>query len=238
LWKASPSPSASGRRMIRGNERGARTIAMWPSRPKASRPCSNTTTFNDLLRIFGNGCAVSSPSGDSTGMISLRKCSRSQSVCSGVQCRRCSRRMPWSFSAGRSSWSKQRYCASTSSAARSWMRLSRTAGASPSAAIGPPNSMAWRTEPPRISKNSSRLVQEMHRNFSRSSSGTAGSCACASTRKLKSSCDSSRLAYSEASGTGALWGGDGCDMRGRFMAWRQGTGWRRGDARARRRSGN
>ena len=91
---------------------------------------------------------------------------------------------------------QQRYCASTSSAARSWMRLSRVAGARPSAAGGRPNSIAWRTVAARISKNSSRLVQEMHRKRSRSSNGTDGSCAWASTRKLKSSCDSSRLRYS------------------------------------------
>ncbi|MNI24941.1 hypothetical protein D3C81_608790 [compost metagenome] len=38
----------------------------------------------------------------------------------------------------------------------------------------------------------------------RSSSGTCGSIACASTRKLKSSCDSSRLMYSAGSRNGSL----------------------------------
>ena len=55
------------------NPRGARTIARWPARPNASWPSSTTTMFKVLLRIFGNGCAGSRPSGDSTGMISLRK---------------------------------------------------------------------------------------------------------------------------------------------------------------------
>ena len=66
-------PSFSGSWMMRGSERGARTIARWPARPKASVPFSTTTMFSDLLRIFGNGCTGSRPSGDSTGMISLRK---------------------------------------------------------------------------------------------------------------------------------------------------------------------
>ncbi len=45
----------------------------------------------------------------------------------------------------------------------------------------------------RISKNSSRLLLTMHRNRSRSSSGTPGSSASASTRRLNASSDSSRL---------------------------------------------
>ncbi|MNN74638.1 hypothetical protein D3C81_1908600 [compost metagenome] len=66
-------PSDSGNWMMRGSERGARTSARWPVRPKASVPLSTTTMFSDLLRIFGNGCDGSRPSGDSTGMMSLRK---------------------------------------------------------------------------------------------------------------------------------------------------------------------
>ena len=68
-----PPETSSGSWMMRGSERGARTIARWPARPNASRPLSTTTMFSDLLRIFGNGCEGSSPSGDSTGMISSRK---------------------------------------------------------------------------------------------------------------------------------------------------------------------
>lgn len=63
----------AGSWMMRGSERGARTMARCPARPNASWPSSTTTMFKVLLRIFGNGCAGSSPSGDSTGMISLRK---------------------------------------------------------------------------------------------------------------------------------------------------------------------
>src|SRR6185437_6423475 len=45
----------------------------------------------------------------------------------------------------------------------------------------------------RISKNSSRLLEEMQRKRSRSSSGTDSSKACASTRRLNSRKESSRL---------------------------------------------
>src|SRR3546814_13234127 len=69
----------------------------------------------------------------------------------------------------------------------------------PSAATGTAKSCAWRTVAARISKNSSRLVQEMHRKRRRSSSGTDTSRAWARTRKLKSSCDSSRLKYRDGS---------------------------------------
>ena len=102
---------------------------------------------------------------------------------------------------------------------------SGVAGANPSGEGTPPNSIACRTEPPRISKNSSRLVQLMHRKRNRSSNGTDGSCACASTRKLKSSCESSRLAYS----VGSRSEGGACSA---FMGGpREGL---RADARARR----
>src|SRR5215467_1001070 len=45
----------------------------------------------------------------------------------------------------------------------------------------------------RTMKNSSRFELKMERNFTRSSSGTLGSCASSSTRRLNSSHDSSRL---------------------------------------------
>src|SRR5262244_18957 len=45
----------------------------------------------------------------------------------------------------------------------------------------------------RTMKNSSRFELKMERNFTRSSSGTLGSCASSSTRRLNSSHDTSRL---------------------------------------------
>ena len=180
---------------MRLSERGARTIARWPGRPNASLPSSTTTTLSDLLRMRGNGCEGSSPSGDSTGITLLRNHARSQRRCRAFQLVRARMSIPASASCGRSIWFQQRYWASTSSAARTWISSSNCAGAMPSACAGRPRSTAWRTVAVRISKNSSRLVQEMHRKRSRSSSGTFGSWAWASTRQLKSSCDSSRLRY-------------------------------------------
>ena len=89
--------------------------------------------LSDLLRIRGNGCAGSSPSGDSTGMISSRKYSRSQRVCfafqrvarehahAGLVQRRAQRRRSSSRTARR-----------PARAARSWMRVSTVAGGRPS----------------------------------------------------------------------------------------------------------
>ncbi len=197
-----PPLTRCGTWMMRDSERGARTIASPPLRPNASRPFNTTTMLSDLLRIFGNGCAGSSPSGDSTGMISSRKYARSQRVWRLLQLPRASTRTPASAIAGRSTLFQHSYCASTRAAASSWMRLSRADGASPSGASGPPTSRGCWTAPARISKNSSRLVQLMQRNLSRSSNGTSGSCAWASTRTLNASCDSSRLKYSDGSCSG------------------------------------
>src|SRR5688572_20240638 len=61
----------------------------------------------------------------------------------------------------------------------------------------------------RISKNSSRLEETMHRNRSRSSSGAARFSACASTRRLNASCPISR--FKNSSGT----------SRGLFIASRR-----------------
>src|SRR3546814_5831143 len=84
----------------------------------------------------------------------------------------------------------------------------------PSAATGTAKSCAWRTVAARISKNSSRLVQEMHRKRRRSSSGTDPSRAWARTRKLKSSCDSSRLKYRDGSNRASSARGSGMAGKG------------------------
>ena len=68
-----------------------------------------------------------------------------------------------------------------------WSRPSGGVGAHarPRAAPAGPDTRTW--------KNSSRFVLKIARNFARSSSGSVGSSASASTRALKSSHDSSRL---------------------------------------------
>jgi hypothetical protein len=59
--------------ITRGSSRGALTMAIDDSRPKASRPDSSTMKFSVLLTTCGNGCAGSSPMGVSSGLTSRRK---------------------------------------------------------------------------------------------------------------------------------------------------------------------
>ena len=198
--------------MIRGNARGACTIAKPLLRPKASLPCSDTMKFSDLLRIRGNGCAGSSPSGDSTGSSSSWKNCRSQASCCGVHEERRRKRMCSSSSAGTRTSLNTRYCSSTRACARWLMSRSRSIDESPSAPRWfCPSSTTFCSPATRISKNSSRLELEMHRNLSRSSKGSRSSLACSSTRWLNSSSDSSRLMNSSGfsgsalSETGSAW---------------------------------
>ena len=185
---------------MRGRERGARTMAMPPLRPKASLPSSTTTTFRLLLRMRGNGCAGSRPSGESTGETSSLKYFCSQRFCFAVQLSRVGTRMPALFKAGRRSSFQSRYCSSTSLPASECSFSNASFGSIRSGSSGAPNSSAVSTVATRTSKNSSRLVQAMHRYFRRSSRGIDLSCAWARTRKLNSSCESSRLRKSSPSG--------------------------------------
>src|ERR1700704_3550124 len=74
------------------------------------------------------------------------------------------------------------------------MAASAPAGASPSSpGVRSPAAKRRLSAATRTMKNSSRFELKMARNFTRSSRGTLGSCASSSTRRLKSSHDSSRL---------------------------------------------
>ncbi len=153
--------------------------------------------------------------GVSTGMISLKKYSRTQSTCSGVHCARLWKRMPWAASSGSTSSLSTSYCRAT----MAWARLDT----SRSAALGVrPSGLRWwglrricsLSPPTRISKNSSMLLEVMLRKRSRSSSGVAGSSAWASTRRLNSRMPSSRLIR--------------CSLGGRWLmgAFDSGTGFK------------
>src|SRR4051812_28549532 len=84
-----------------------------------------------------------------------------------------------------------------SSRPRAGMALSSAWGSSPPAAAAPSPAATRPARPAtRIMKNSSRLAEKMARNLSRSSSGTDGSSARASTRALKSSQERSRSSRS------------------------------------------
>src|ERR1700682_332731 len=100
-------------------------------------------------------------------------------------------------SAARRGWissRKQRCCSSTSSWIRTAMAAFVSAGVSPSGAgVLSPTSIRRFKVTTRTMKHSSRFELKMARNLTRSRSGTLGSCASSSTRRLNSSHDSSRL---------------------------------------------
>src|SRR5215472_331763 len=74
------------------------------------------------------------------------------------------------------------------------MRSRSSASVNPSAAPSLyPSSICWTNPATRTSKNSSRLLAEIDRNFNRSSNGLLGSFASSRTRRLKANHDNSRL---------------------------------------------
>ncbi len=100
---------------------------------------------------------------------------------------------PSAASRGWISSRKQRCCSTTSS----WIRRVVAAGFPPVWPVrtrrASPSRIPRLSPATRTMKNSSRFELKMARNFTRSSSGTLGSCASSSTRRLNSSQDSSRL---------------------------------------------
>ena len=164
------------------------------SRSNASLPSSRTMKLRLLFWMRGKGRAGSSPSGERTGSISRSKYCSSHSLCRALHSAGPRSGTPSAASAGSSRLSRQRYWSATRRVARSWIAASCSGIDRPSAAsCAPPSSCNCFRPATRISKNSSRLLQEMHRNFSRSSSGTDSSNAWSSTRWLNSRNDSSRL---------------------------------------------
>jgi hypothetical protein len=117
--------------------------------------------FSDLLRMRGNGCAGSRPSGESTGRISSRKYFAQPALLRAFQASRARMRMPARPAPGAAPRSSSG-TALDQLGARSWIaerRLRRQAvGAGGGAEL-----LGMAHGAARISKNSSRLVQEMHR---------------------------------------------------------------------------
>ena len=102
--------------------------------------------------------------------------------------------MPASASAGRISSENSLDCQATSSLAAAAMADSCSAGVSPLGRVAPTPAANWSLSPAtRTWKNSSWLPLKIATNLARSSSGTAGSAAWASTRELNSRYESSRL---------------------------------------------
>ena len=184
---------ARGIGITRGSTRGACTIAMLDLRPNASLPSSSITKLRLLLSSFGNGCAGSSPSGVSTGINSRKKYSFTHSFCAAFHLLRRRKRMPSAASCGNTCSLSTWYWRVTSSCAFAvtWRNTSRKG--MPSGPAGASAAISSLRPATRISKNSSRLLSTMHRKRRRSSAGTLRSSARASTRRLNSSCPSSRL---------------------------------------------
>ena len=186
--------TCGGSRTTLGSTRGACTMAAPDLRPNASLPSSSTAKLSDLFSTRGNGCAGSRPIGVSTGITSRKKYARTHSCWAGVQSLRRRKQMPSAASLGSSSSLSSRYWRSTSSCARcatsgnSW-RGEMPSGCAPAA----PRVICSFRPPTRISKNSSRLLDTMHRKRNRSSSGFFRFSASSSTRMLNASRPSSRF---------------------------------------------
>src|SRR3546814_8070018 len=89
--------------------------------------------FSDLLRMRGNGCAGSSPSGDSTGISSFWKYVCSQASCSGLHSLRRTKRICSCSSAGSNTSLNTRYCSAINARARVLIAARISAGRKPSA---------------------------------------------------------------------------------------------------------
>ena len=180
--------------MMRGSDRGAWTMPLWRRRPNASRPWRRTMKFRLLLRMLGNGREGSKVSGVSTGTTCSSKYWLSHSCCLAFHSWLCMKRTPAFVSSGNMTWLSNSYCRRTRSATPSRsVPNSSCEGILSGPCAGAPISMRCFRPATRISKNSSRLVQLIHRKRSRSSNGTSVSNACASTRLWNSSKLSSRL---------------------------------------------
>ena len=183
--KRAVPPSGVVTGTTRGSERGAWTIGQIAVAAESVLCRQPHDEVQALVLDAGKGRAGSSPSGLSTGSTSrVEVVARPSVACS----RRANRRAaaaatPAARSAGSSTSFRQAYWLGDQGMARSWMACELLARRhAVGAALAEPSSTSCFRPATRISKNSSRLLDEMHRNFSRSSSGTLSSSACASTR--------------------------------------------------------
>ena len=126
---------------------------------------------------------------------------RSSSVRSAVS----TKRIPSLSSAGRSSSEKSRSMRAEVAVTRLRISASCSSGRIPSGVVAmtPASTCSNRPET-RTWKNSSRLCEQIARNFTLARIGRSSSSASARTRSLKSSQDSSRLRYREAGSAGEV----------------------------------
>ena len=175
------------------------------TRTKRRSPVAASITiaamFSASDETYGNGAAEPTAIGVSSGAISRSNRFVRARRSRGVHSSNDTMRMPSAASAGRrtsshsASWSA--FKASTRSRASSSVCLAvRPSGDRRSTF----DSTCSRVPAMRTAKNSSRFDETIPQSFTRSSSGTPGSAASSSTRRSKSSHDSSRLRNRSAGG--------------------------------------
>src|ERR671917_2616019 len=109
-------------------------------------------------------------------------------------------RIPSSSRAGKISFPSMRRCSAKKSCVWSWTRESCSSGVIPSGTgFGSSEATCCCNPETRIMKNSSRLVSEIETNRTLSNKGCRSSRACARTRSLKASHESSRFMYRDGS---------------------------------------
>ena len=176
-------------------------MAMPELRPNASLPSNSIAKFKLLLRSFGKGCEGSRPIGVKIGITSLKKYCRIQARNSSLQSLRRIKTIPSFSSAGKTISFIKAYCRVTKAWAASDSRANAWRGVMPSGRTRSGRKAASsRNHATLTSNNSSRLDETIHKKRRRSSKGTAGSSACASTRRLNSIKPISRFSSKSAAG--------------------------------------
>ena len=183
--------SSPGMRMKRRTWSGSGTSARIFRVP--SMASSSSAREKPRLAMKGNGCAGSMARGVKTGKTCFRKYSPSQSTSSVLKSFSVTTEMP----APASSTCRRLHTASCSrmSRALSWATSANcSAGVRPSRLFWVTPLATWPLRPARRTmKNSSRLLADIERKRSRSSTGWRRLLASASTRQLKESQESSRF---------------------------------------------
>ena len=188
--------TARGTGTTRGSDRGTCTTASSVSRPKASLPFSRTMKFRLLFWMRGKGRAGSSPSGLSTGSTSWWKWFSSQARSPAYQLiRRHEAARPCAASSGSSCWLRQVYWSLISRGGarvdgRELLVDRRAVRAGGRRCPAPPAASGPRRGSRRIHRG---CWTKCTGNAAAPAAAAMASCACASTRWLNSSSDSSRL---------------------------------------------
>ena len=197
-WRAITSSSGTNAPPPMGTSRGSTSFGTF-TRAKVSvsdtGSRTHTATLSDRFEMYGNGRPGPTASGVSAGKICSRKIRSTRACSSSSQASQETTRRPSSASSGRMRDSHSRDCRAAWADTRSTIRSIVSEGERPSGPRASIPASTWSCRPAtRTMKNSSWFDAQMARNLARSSSGICSSSASWSTRSLKSSQESSRLA--------------------------------------------